>query len=129
MHNLINCVCVSVLEQMTMASMAGSSSKGQCDWCAVGPGIGTAWKARLLADCVDAVREALLQPQRRAKDATSVRARAHDVLMASAEQRGWDKSLVARFVDDASVAWLRGRTNQALKDDLEAGFRAMAAAG
>ncbi len=91
-----------------------------CDWCAVGPGIGTAWKARLLADCVDAVREALLQPHRRAKDATSVRARARDVLTGSAAERGWSDELITRFVDDASVPWLRGRTNQALKDDLEA---------
>ncbi len=91
-----------------------------CDWCAVGPGIGTAWKARLLADCVDAVREALLQPQRRAKDATSVRARAKDALRAHQGTRRYGDDLITRFVDGASVPWLRGRTKQALIDDLEA---------
>ncbi len=92
-----------------------------CDWCAVGPGIGTAWKARLLADAVDAVREALLRPQQRAKDEADIRARAHDVVVAAGISAD-------RFVDDASVGWLRSRTALALRDDARA-FSTLTAKG
>ncbi|HEY1098247.1 MAG TPA: HD domain-containing protein, partial [Myxococcota bacterium] len=94
-----------------------------CDWCAVGPGIGTAWKARLLADCVDAVREALLQPEQRARDERSIRKRAHDAID---DTDGIDNG--NRFVADASVGWLRSRTALALVDDARA-FATLQAAG
>jgi [protein-PII] uridylyltransferase len=85
-----------------------------CDWCAVGPGVGTAWKGRLLADGVDVVRQALLQPQLRARDEHAIRSHAHDVL-----QRAGATDASA-FVAGASAAWLRSRTALSLVDDARA---------
>lgn len=87
-----------------------------CDWCAVGPGIGTLWKAQLLRVCVDAVREALLTPETRARVDDDVRRRARAVLGASGEQ---DVQRQA-FVDGASVPFLRGRAPAELRADFAA---------
>ncbi|MDP2339695.1 MAG: ACT domain-containing protein [Deltaproteobacteria bacterium] len=95
-----------------------------CDWCAVGPGIGTLWKAQLLRACVDAVREALLSPETRARADDDVRSRARALLSQEPEpavgkdDEPYDPPQL--FVDGASVAFLRGRTN----DDLRADARA-----
>jgi [protein-PII] uridylyltransferase len=85
-----------------------------CDWCAVGPGVGTAWKGRLLADGVDVVRQALLQPELRARDEQAIRSHARGVL----ERAG--VSDASAFVAGASAAWLRSRTASSLVDDARA---------
>ncbi len=81
-----------------------------CDWCAVGPGIGTLWKAQLLRVCVDAVREALLTPETRARADDDVRRRALAALTPAHRA----------FVDGASVPFLRGRTPEQLRKDAAA---------
>ena len=89
-----------------------------CDWCAVGPGIATAWKGRLLADCVEAVREALLQPEKRARDQNAIRDRARRYLEPLTTIIA--PAVMEAFVVDASASWLRGRTKEALQHDLRA---------
>jgi [protein-PII] uridylyltransferase len=84
-----------------------------CDWCAVGPGVGTAWKGRLLADGVDVVRQALLQPELRARDEDAIRGHARDVLARAGVS-------CSAFVAGASAAWLRSRTASSLVDDARA---------
>jgi [protein-PII] uridylyltransferase len=85
-----------------------------CDWCAVGPGVGTAWKGRLLADGVEVVRQALLQPELRARDEQAIRSHARQVLTRAGVE-GADA-----FVDGASAAWLRSRSSALLVDDARA---------
>lgn len=81
-----------------------------CDWCAVGPGVGTLWKAQLLRSCVDVVHRALLSPTTRARADDDVRARASSAV----------GSAGSVFVDGASAAFLRGRSEDDLVKDVEA---------
>lgn len=81
-----------------------------CDWCAVGPGVGTLWKAQLLRSCVDGVREALLSPQTRARALEDVKAHAREAVGAAGDE----------FVDGASAGWLRGRFPDELRADVAA---------
>ncbi len=86
------------------------------DMCAVAPGVGTAWKARLLGTAVERAREALLSP-----GAAVARTVDEEVRRAArAALAGVRDDVAARFVDGATTSFLASRSEDELRDDAAA---------
>lgn len=83
------------------------------DMCAVAPGVGTEWKARLLGTAVERTRALLLDP------AGAVHRRVDDDVRARALVALPDSDAARRFVDGASVRFLAARGDDELRRDLE----------
>ncbi len=84
------------------------------DMCAVAPGVGTEWKARLLGTAVERTRALLLDP------AGAVHRRVDDDVRARARLALPDTDVIAqRFVDGASARFLAARSDDELRRDLE----------
>ncbi len=100
------------------------------DMCAVAPGVGTEWKARLLATAVQKTRALLLDDTGAVSRGVDhdVRARALAALVISDDGGADDDALAHSFVDGASVRFLAARSDEELRLDC-AVFRRQATDG